>query len=86
MEAHTVGSITLTTLSTRHIYDDGPECRGVWEKLGKSPPSFSIKEWYEKLGYVSWKEEPLYEDIALDGQVVKLWEAFMRRWCNRDLR
>lgn len=65
-----------------------PGCMGETDfpSFGKSPPSFSIKEWYEKLGYVSWTEEPLYEDIALDGQVVKLWEAFMRRWCNRDLR
>ncbi|KFY18307.1 hypothetical protein V491_04798 [Pseudogymnoascus sp. VKM F-3775] len=71
--------ITLTALSNRHLYDDGPECRGVWEKLGIPPPSFSIKEWYEKLGYVSWKEEPLYDEIGLDGQVVWLWEAFMRK-------
>ncbi|KFY15864.1 hypothetical protein V492_01711 [Pseudogymnoascus sp. VKM F-4246] len=71
--------ITLTALSKRHIDDDGPEWRGVWERLGKSPPSFSIKEWYEKLGYISWKEEPLYEEVALDGQVVKIWEAFMRK-------
>lgn len=71
--------ITLNALSKRHVYDEGPGWRGIWERLGISPPSFSIQEWYEKLGYVSWKEEPLYEEKALDGQVIKLWEAFMRK-------
>lgn len=71
--------ITLNALSKRHMYDEGPEWRGIWERLGMPLPSFSIQEWYEKIGYVSWKEEPLYEEEALDGQVIKLWEAFMRK-------
>ncbi|RHZ63415.1 uncharacterized protein CDV56_102387 [Aspergillus thermomutatus] len=71
--------IALTALSKRYVYDEGPEWRGLWGRLGMSPPSFSIQEWYESLGYVSWKEEPLYEERTLDGEVVKLWEAFMRK-------
>ncbi|GIJ86735.1 hypothetical protein Asppvi_005630 [Aspergillus pseudoviridinutans] len=71
--------ITLNAQSKRYVYDEGPEWRGVFERLGVSPPSFSIQEWYESLGYVSWKEEPLYEQRTLDGEVIKLWEAFMRK-------
>lgn len=72
-------SIALTALSKRYIYEEGPEWRGMWERIGSSMPSFSIQEWYEKIGYVSWKEEPLYEEKTLDGGVITLWEAFMRK-------
>lgn len=71
--------ITLTGLSKRYVYDEGLEWRGMWMRIGMTPPSFSVQEWYEKLGYVSWKEEPLYEEKALNGEVIKLWEAFMRK-------
>ncbi|KAJ5579785.1 uncharacterized protein N7459_005770 [Penicillium hispanicum] len=71
--------ITLCGLSKRHVYDERPEWRGVWARLGQSPPSFSIQEWYEKLGYESWKEAPVYEVKALDGEVIKIWEAFMKK-------
>jgi GNAT superfamily N-acetyltransferase len=71
--------IALNAMSKRHMYDDGREWRGIWERMGMSPPSFSIQEWYEMLGYVSWKEEPLHEQKALDGGIVKIWEAFMRK-------
>ncbi|KAE8155338.1 hypothetical protein BDV25DRAFT_146502 [Aspergillus avenaceus] len=72
-------AIALTGLSKRYIYDDAPEWRGIWPRLGMEVPSFSIQEWYEKLGYVSWKEEPLYEETALDGEVIPLVEAFMKK-------
>jgi GNAT superfamily N-acetyltransferase len=71
--------ITLTALSKRYVYDEAPEWRGVWAKLGLSPPSFSIQKWYEGLGYVAWKEEPITEEKGIDGQVILLWEAFMRK-------
>lgn len=71
--------IALMAQSKRHIYDEGPEWKGVWARLGMSPPAFSIQEWYEKLGYVTWKEGPLYKETALDGQVIDLWEALMQK-------
>ncbi|CRG90241.1 hypothetical protein PISL3812_07284 [Talaromyces islandicus] len=71
--------IALNALSKKHVYDEGWEWKGIWERMGKAPPSFSIQEWYEMLGYVSWKEEPLYEEKALNGDVIHLWEAFMRK-------
>jgi GNAT superfamily N-acetyltransferase len=78
--------ITLTALSKRYVYDEAPEWRGMWQRLGMHLPSFSIQEWYEKLGYVSWKVEPLYEEKALDGETIVLWEAFMRKdlWVEED--
>jgi GNAT superfamily N-acetyltransferase len=78
--------ITLTALSKRYVYDEAPEWRGMWQRLGMSIPLFSIQEWYESLGYVSWKVEPLYEEKALDGKVIVLWEAFMKKdlWAKMD--
>ncbi|KAJ5115400.1 hypothetical protein NUU61_001159 [Penicillium alfredii] len=71
--------VALTALSKRYLYDEGPEWRGLWARIGEAMPSFSIQEWYENLGYSSWKEEVLYEVTTLDGQVIRLWEAFMRK-------
>jgi GNAT superfamily N-acetyltransferase len=71
--------ITLTALSKRYVYNEAPDWRGVWAKLGLPPPSFSIQKWYEGLGYVAWKEEPITEAKGIDGQVVLLWEAFMKK-------
>jgi hypothetical protein len=72
-------AITLTALSKRYLYEEGPEWRGVWERMGVEMPGFSIQEWYEKLGYVAWMEKPVYEERALDGGVIRLVEAFMRK-------
>lgn len=71
--------IALNAMSKKHVYDEGKEWKGIWERLGKSPPSFSVQEWYEKLGYVSWKTEPLYEEKAQNGDIIEIWEAFMRK-------
>ncbi|EAW12195.1 uncharacterized protein ACLA_061570 [Aspergillus clavatus NRRL 1] len=71
--------ITLTALSKRYMYEEGPEGRGIWARIGMDQPAFSIQEWYEKGGYVAWKEGPLYEASTVDGGVVVLWEAFMRK-------
>ncbi|KAJ5082195.1 hypothetical protein N7532_011238 [Penicillium argentinense] len=69
--------LTLTALSKKYFYDE--EWRGMWDRVGMQMPSFSIQEWYERLGYVSWKEEPLYEERTMDGEKIVLWEAFMKK-------
>lgn len=70
--------LELTALSKRYVYE--PEWRGIWEtKFGVAPPAFSVQEWYEGMGFVVWKEEPVTEERGLDGEVVFLWEAFMRK-------
>ncbi|KAA8643366.1 hypothetical protein EYZ11_012889 [Aspergillus tanneri] len=71
--------MALTALSKRYMYDEGPEGRGFWDRIGMPMPEFSIQEWYEKLGYVGWKEEPRYQEKTVDGGVVWLWEVFMRK-------
>ena len=78
--------LTLTALSKRYVYDEAPEWRGMWQRLGMSLPSYSIQEWYESIGYVSWKVEPVYQTKALDGETITLWEAFMKKdlWSNMD--
>lgn len=76
--------ITLVALSKKYIYDEAPEWRGIWERCGVSVPLFSIEEWYEKLGYGSWKMETVYEATTVDGEVIKLWEAFMKKDMRSD--
>lgn len=72
--------LTLYAMSKRYIYDE--EWQGMWSKFGETQPPFSIQEWYEKIGYITWKEVPVTEAIALDGEVVRIWEALMKK----DLR
>ena len=72
-------AIALTALSKRYMYEEGPEGRGLWERIGMEMPPGSIQEWYEKRGYVGWEEEPRYEEKTRDGGVVWLREVFMRK-------
>ncbi|KAL5335219.1 hypothetical protein BJX70DRAFT_375816 [Aspergillus crustosus] len=70
--------ITLNCLSKKHFYDEatGPYIRSVMPICNQ--------EWYEKQGYVAWKEEPRYEDTLPDKTKV-VWDAtFMRKRVVRD--
>ena len=69
--------LTLCALSKRYIYDE--EFRGLWSKFGAVQPPFSIQEWYENIGYTTWKEIPITEANSLDGETFQLWEALMRK-------
>ncbi|OJJ42454.1 hypothetical protein ASPZODRAFT_147291 [Penicilliopsis zonata CBS 506.65] len=73
------GTLALTTLSKRYIYDEGPDGVGVWEKVVLDRPAFSSQEWYESMGYVGWKEEPRYRTETLEGGEVLLSAVFMRK-------
>lgn len=72
-------AIALTAISKRYMYEEGPDGRGLWERVGREIPPGSIEEWYEKRGYVTWKVEPRYEVETVDGGTVWLWEAYMRK-------
>ena len=69
----------MTTVSKKHIEIDAPEWRGLWERCGLDVPPFSNETWYEKLGYVYWKEEPRYKAVALDGSPLHIIASFMRK-------
>ncbi|KAI9035938.1 uncharacterized protein KD926_002603 [Aspergillus affinis] len=71
--------IALTALSKRYMYEEGPEGRGLWERIGDEMPPGSIQEWYEQKGYVAWKEEPRYEKELVNGGTYWLRETFMRK-------
>ncbi|KAB8337104.1 hypothetical protein FH972_021408 [Carpinus fangiana] len=53
--------IDIDTLSRRYYEDDGPEWRGRLAAVGVVYPRGSSNEdWYERLGYVKYKDEPFY--------------------------
>ncbi len=72
-------TLALTTVNKKHIEIDAPEWRGLWKKGGLDVPPFSNETWYEKLGYVYWKEEPRYNAVALDGSPLHIIASFMRK-------
>ncbi len=81
-------TLTLTTLSRVYTDDDGdgsPEAwrtsRGVGEKLDEPPrvKGSSNEDWYQRMGYTKWKEEPRYEHRTPGGVDIKFLAAFMRK-------
>jgi GNAT superfamily N-acetyltransferase len=77
-------AITLNALSRRYIEDDGEEWRGLYTRvcasLGIETPvkGSSNEDWYTRMGYVKWKEEPAYP-VSLDGSEILLIAAYLRK-------
>lgn len=71
--------LTLSTLCKKYVCEEGPEWRGLWARFGLDVPAFSAHEWYEKRGYVLFKEEPRYPVTSGDGVTVKLVLVCMRK-------
>lgn len=73
--------ITINTISRRYTEEDGDEWRGLYARKGlKAPPKGkSMEDWYARMGYVKWKEEPRYPDRLQDGTEVKLLAVFMKK-------
>ncbi|THC98676.1 hypothetical protein EYZ11_001879 [Aspergillus tanneri] len=71
--------VTVNTMSKKYVYQEGPEWRGLWDQIGETRPTFSVQDWYERRGYVLWKEEERYDCVALDGREVKIVAAFLRK-------
>lgn len=72
-------TLALNTASKRYVEVDAPEWRGMWERLGMVPPTYSNETWYEKLGYVYWKDEPRHAVESLDGHQIMIIASFMRK-------
>jgi GNAT superfamily N-acetyltransferase len=77
-------AVTLNALSRRYIEDDGEEWRGMYTRvcasLGIEMPAkgSSNEDWYSRMGYVKWKEEPAYP-VWLDGRKIMLIAAWLRK-------
>jgi len=72
--------IAINTLDKRYTDDD--EWRTMWKRLGRkdAPAKGSSSEsWYERMGYVKWKDEPRYQQQMPDGEKVKLIASFLRK-------
>ncbi|KUL82158.1 hypothetical protein ZTR_11082 [Talaromyces verruculosus] len=72
-------TLTLTMVNSKYVEVDDPEWNGIWKKFGLDIPKFSYESWYEKLGYVYWKEEPRFSPPTLDGSIVLVIASFMRK-------
>jgi GNAT superfamily N-acetyltransferase len=77
-------AMTLNALSRRYIEDDGEEWRGMYAKVCASleielpAKGSSNEDWYARMGYVKWKEEPSYP-VTVDGRKIMLIAASLRK-------
>ncbi|KAH7120268.1 hypothetical protein B0J13DRAFT_457336 [Dactylonectria estremocensis] len=76
-------AMTVKTISRKYREDD--ECRDIYMRLnsrrGMGPPEkgTSQEDWYARMGYVKWKEEPGYWTTLVDGTKILLDEVSMRK-------
>ncbi|KAL4787018.1 hypothetical protein BJX76DRAFT_51848 [Aspergillus varians] len=70
--------ITLDCMSKRHYHDE------VMGLVVKAVMPICNQEWYEKQGYVAWKEEPRYEHTMPDKTKFVFCATFMRKRVNRS--
>ncbi|PYI00498.1 hypothetical protein BO78DRAFT_402019 [Aspergillus sclerotiicarbonarius CBS 121057] len=73
-------AIALTALSKRYWHEE----KHVRDRLGPGGPPYSNQEWYERLGYVAFKEEDRYEVRDLEGQVFMLKSTSLRKEVYRE--
>lgn len=74
-------ALTLHTASRRYVEDDEGEWRRVREGLVQTlpPKGRSVEDWYTRMGYVKWKEEPRYPEKLADGSDVVLVASFLKK-------
>ncbi|KAK4188934.1 hypothetical protein QBC35DRAFT_495143 [Podospora australis] len=74
-------AITIHTASRRYTEDDGEDWRGIYARMGAEPRprGSSAEDWYARMGYVKWKEQPQYPETLLDGTKIMMVSSFMRK-------
>ena len=75
-------TITVNTLSNASLKAGLPIWIPMWEKAGIERPEWSYwskEDWYNKRGYVKWKEDPRYDAVTAEAKVASLDAAFLRK-------
>jgi len=69
----------VNTLSRYYTNDD--EGREVLRSMGHEPAKrgSSSDDWYRRMGYVLFKEEPRYKNMTADGKSVTYTAVFLRK-------
>lgn len=74
--------VYVDALSKRYTREEGPENRGIWQRLGlreRARDEPCTQEWFDRRGYKAYHSKPHYANTALDGNEVKLEAVFMRK-------
>ena len=68
-------AIALTALSKRYWHEE----KHIRDGLGPGGPPYSNQEWYERLGYVAFKEIDRYEVTDWQGRVVMMKSTYLKK-------
>lgn len=72
-------AIAITTLSRRYNENDADRAQyEEWEGRPAPARGLSNEDWYARMGYVKWKDQPHYH-VRLNSSTDKYFAAFMRK-------
>jgi GNAT superfamily N-acetyltransferase len=77
-------AVTIHTASRRYVEDDGEAWRPLWARcfgtaVADKGAGRSNEDWYARMGYVKWKEEPRYVVQLPEGGEHKIVAVFMKK-------
>lgn len=74
-------AISVNTLSDRHCGNgvDGKDGLDMFPSLGLPTPARSNVGWFEKQGYVRYKEEKRYKAYTTDGKTIIVWAVYLKK-------
>ncbi|KAF4552436.1 Hypothetical protein D9617_10g074180 [Elsinoe fawcettii] len=74
-------AVAVNTLSDRHCKGGlpGPDGMDMFPNLGLTIPERSNIGWFERMGYVRYKEEKRYKTPGIDEKPVYCWAVFLRK-------
>jgi GNAT superfamily N-acetyltransferase len=82
-------AITLNAISKQYIEDESEEWKGLYKKVTANlgleipPKGKSNEDWYSKMGYVKYDQEPMYP-VTVDGKKVLLMASLLQKKLSQE--
>lgn len=77
-------NIVVDTISRQYTYDEGPDGKGIWARMGLPLRTFSTQDWFRGKGYVKYASRPRYRNQLLDGTPYTFTAVYSRKVLRRE--